>query len=377
MSFAVVHMQKSNGGSVKGMQIHNQRERPSQTNTDINISKTPDNYDLVNSSPINYNKKIKIVIEGLDLKKAVRKDAVLMCNFLVTSDKEFFDRLPENRHKEFFEKSVEFFADRYGKENIIAAPVHVDEKTPHMHLSLVPVTKDRKLSAKRLFDRNELRSIQDDYPKHMLKNGFNLKRGLDSKGKNKHVEINQFKKETLEKDVIELGKTKDRIENRFFSLQDQISDLAHENTKIKEERTKLSESLTELKEQVVGIKPDWIAIEGIKGEKKGLRKKKIQLDVSEFEQLKKLALKSVDLQRENNGLTTENKRLWKDKKISKESFSYQLQLTRALTKAFPQLKPIIDNRNREEALKRLEDIAKTNNSKNLDKKINKSKGFTR
>lgn len=63
-----------------------------------------------------------------------------------------------------------------------------------MHLSLVPVTKDKKLSAKRLFDRNELRALQDDFPKFLNKNNFDLKRGLDAEGKNKHIETQRFKK---------------------------------------------------------------------------------------------------------------------------------------------------------------------------------------
>ena len=202
VSFAVLHMQKFKANDVAGMQIHNQRERESKTNFDIDKSKTHLNYDLHNESKINFNKKIKDIIKkNVVTDRAIRKDAVVMCNFIITSDKKFFDSLSETERERFFDISYDFFKKRYGEEKIISAAVHLDEKTPHMHLSLVPVTEDKKLSAKRLFDRNELRSLQDDFPKFLNENNFDLKRGLDAEGKNKHIETQRFKKNQLENDL--------------------------------------------------------------------------------------------------------------------------------------------------------------------------------
>src|SRR5699024_12008471 len=73
-----------------------------------------------------------------------RKDAVLVNELLVTSDRDFFERLDPGEQKRFFEESYKLFSERYGKQNIAYATVHNDEQTPHMHLGVVPM-RDGKL----------------------------------------------------------------------------------------------------------------------------------------------------------------------------------------------------------------------------------------
>jgi hypothetical protein len=226
MSFAVVHMQKFKINGIKGIQFHNQRERESKTNPDIDKSKTHLNYDLHNPTKIDFNKAIKEKIKNnVITNRAIRKDAVVMCNFVITSDKKFFNGLTDQQQKKFFEKSYEFFKNRYGEKNIVSANIHLDEKTPHMHLSLVPVTKDNKLSAKRLFDRNELRSIQDNYPKFMRGYGFDLERGIDAEGKNKHIEIQKLKAIEIENKVKVLEQQQSIVKNDLKALESEKKDV--------------------------------------------------------------------------------------------------------------------------------------------------------
>jgi hypothetical protein len=52
MSYAVVRMAKMKSHDLKGIQFHNQRERESKTNPDIDQEQTKENYDLVNERPI-------------------------------------------------------------------------------------------------------------------------------------------------------------------------------------------------------------------------------------------------------------------------------------------------------------------------------------
>src|SRR5699024_11273683 len=74
---------------------------------------------------------------------------------LVTSDRDFFERLDPGEQKRFFEESYKLFSERYGKQNIAYATVHNDEQTPHMHLGVVPM-RDGKLQGKNVFNRQEL-----------------------------------------------------------------------------------------------------------------------------------------------------------------------------------------------------------------------------
>src|SRR5690625_5795690 len=92
MSYAVVRMQKMKSHDLKGVQFHNQRERESKTNDDIDKERSHENYDLKNDENINYNERVKDII---DLQKTgtrnTRKDAVLVNELLITSDRIYFD----------------------------------------------------------------------------------------------------------------------------------------------------------------------------------------------------------------------------------------------------------------------------------------------
>ncbi|MFF2981731.1 MobV family relaxase, partial [Bacillus velezensis] len=177
MSYAVVRMQKMKAHDLKGIQFHNQRERESRTNSDIDKERSHENYDLVHDGKIDYNQHVKEIIESQKTgTRKTRKDAVLVNELLVTSDKNFFDRLDPTEQKRFFEESYKLFSERYGEQNIAYATVHMDEKTPHMHVGVVPM-RDGKLQGKNVFNRQELLWLQDKFPEHMQKLGFDLERG--------------------------------------------------------------------------------------------------------------------------------------------------------------------------------------------------------
>lgn len=118
MSYSIIRMQKMKSTAIKGIQFHNQRERESETNPDIDKEKSHLNYDLINGQKqIDYNEKIKQVIENnVTSGKKIRKDAVLLSEFLITSDKEFFDKISPKEQERYFETAHEFLADRYGEK---------------------------------------------------------------------------------------------------------------------------------------------------------------------------------------------------------------------------------------------------------------------
>jgi hypothetical protein len=193
MSYGIVHFKKLKSCDIKGIEIHNEREKDgtSHTNPDIDWKRTQENYELhevIHKN--NYNSAVKERIKELNLPKAVRKDAVMMCGFVITSDKEFFDKLSESKQKEYFKDSYEFLRDRYGTRNVISSKVHLDEKTPHMHFYVVPI-KDGRLSAKALFDKKELRQLHDDYHKNVGKK-YDLERGVAG-SKAQHIETARLK----------------------------------------------------------------------------------------------------------------------------------------------------------------------------------------
>ena len=224
MSFAIIRIQKMTIGTVKGIQIHDQREKEfSHTNPDIDFSKSDLNEDLYNSKNINYNHEIKNKIKELNLTRAVRKDAIVMCQSLITSDKSFFDKLSSQEQKQFFKDSFEFMKETYGEKNIISANVHYDEKTPHMHINFVPITKDGRLCAKDLFKRGDLIKLHDNFSKHCKEHGYDLERGESKSDFKKHLSVEEFKIKTkqveFEKSKIEFSKADNELNIKFKRLK--------------------------------------------------------------------------------------------------------------------------------------------------------------
>ncbi|EZW14633.1 MobV family relaxase, partial [Staphylococcus aureus] len=177
MSMIVARMQKMKAENLVGIGNHNQRKTKNHSNPDIDISLSKLNYDLVDRTQ-NYKTDIENFInENKSTTRAVRKDAVLVNEWIISSDKDFFDNLTESEIENFFERSKDYFAEKFGEKNIRYATVHLDESTPHMHMGIVPFDKDNKLSAKRVFNRQALRDVQEELPKYLQDFQFEIARG--------------------------------------------------------------------------------------------------------------------------------------------------------------------------------------------------------
>ncbi|WWU66845.1 MobV family relaxase (plasmid) [Clostridium baratii] len=240
MSYLVCHFGKYKSSNVFGLQKHNQRENKNYSNKDLDISKSHLNYDLVNSSPINFRTTINNLIdEKRKSDRAVRKDAVVYCECIISSDQNFFKNLSSDKQKLFFRESLEFLGQKLGKDNIISANVHMDETTPHMHVGFVPIQGD-SLSAKKVLNRNFLRNIHNQMPKFLKDNGFDIERGKED-AKFKHMETREYKKlsqaelddlefqkKNLNKQIDTLIEKKNSIENDLNtreSLETNLNDI--------------------------------------------------------------------------------------------------------------------------------------------------------
>ena len=262
MSKCVVHMMKMQMSAMGGIESHNQREHKSRKNNEIDYEKSKYNYDTVLKEDISYPKTVKNRIAELNLKKAVRKDAVVYCSFIVSSDKGFFERLGQKYldkvgseydgwtlrdyevaepqkyeefiregSKEFFEKATDFFKERYGAENVINGTVHFDEATPHMHIGVVPVTKDNRLSAKQIFTPLELKQLQSDFAEQVGKE-FDLERGKEG-SQAKHLDELTFKVQKRQEQVAELDSEHKRLEFEISEQKAKTSTIKTELGKIR------------------------------------------------------------------------------------------------------------------------------------------------
>lgn len=208
MSYSICRISKIKSAGVTGIQIHDRREKKgiSHTNEDIDWTKKDQNIDLLNQQE-KFQTVVKNRIGELNLAHGIRKNATVMCQFLVTSDNAFFNNMIKPDQIDFFKKSLDFMENRYGKQNMVSATIHFDEMTPHMHINFVPVTSDGRLSARDLFSPGNLRKLQDDFNRHCKENGYDLERGkLHSK--KEHLSVEEYK-----------------IETKFEQLKDKIKEL--------------------------------------------------------------------------------------------------------------------------------------------------------
>ena len=231
-------MEKYHKQGVVPIEKENERdEKYKSDNPQIDSEQTKNNYRFTPYFGKTYTEFINGRIKELGL--SPRKDAVVMNSFVLGSDKTFFDGLSRVEQYNFFSDCYQFFAERYGEENIIAAVVHNDETTPHMRLNLMPVTKGGRLCSKQLFDKPQLQQLQTDFYEAVGKR-WGLQRGKEGSQK-KHLSTAEFKaKKIIEQaeaireenqvyaDALEEAKGGD-ISRKRGRLQEQVIALTAEN----------------------------------------------------------------------------------------------------------------------------------------------------
>ncbi|MBG9934721.1 MobV family relaxase [Bacillus tropicus] len=208
----MAHVQKYTKGNVQGLSIHWDRKTENHSNQDIDNERSHLNYDLCEKEGNTLSRLNDRLNEVHCLN---RKDVKVCADWAVTLPESLKDA-SEKEQREFFEKTYEFLANRYGGErNVLSANVHNDETRPHMHFAFMPVVWDEKkeyekISAKEVLTRKDLKTFHQDLDKflkqeipHIYKEGIlNDKTiGVDTvKDLKKYSEEIQKQKDTMDAD---------------------------------------------------------------------------------------------------------------------------------------------------------------------------------
>ena len=177
MPYAILRFAKKKAGAVAACERHNERKKEKYaSNPDIELDRTADNYHIVKPKNFTYNKACKQLIKERGCKE--RENSIRMVETLITASPEFLAELSLQEQREYFTRAVNFMADKIGSRNIISAVVHMDERTPHMHLSFCPITEDGRLSAKEILgNQKKLSQWQTDFHECMVDRWPQLQRG--------------------------------------------------------------------------------------------------------------------------------------------------------------------------------------------------------
>mgnify|MGYP000108019142 CR=1 FL=1 len=96
----------------------------------------------------------------------------------MTASPEFFKGKKKSEVKAYFQEALDFIREHQDPKTIISAVVHMDEKTPHMHLCFVPTDRGWTLCAKEIVgNKKKLTQWQDRFWEHMVKKYPDLERG--------------------------------------------------------------------------------------------------------------------------------------------------------------------------------------------------------
>ncbi|MEE0768542.1 MAG: MobV family relaxase [Clostridia bacterium] len=205
MSYAIIRNAKYKKENLAGLYKHNERKNTNYSNKDINKNNSIKNYSIKTCNTT-YNNAIKILQQENNLQGRIIKTTNVACELIITSDKEFFEKIGEEETKRYFQTAYNFVANYkgLGEKYILSAKVHLDESTPHMHLVFVPVIhKIDKKSGKHIDKiacseywkgKDSYRQLQDNFHKYIVEHGFELERGNTKE--NTHIPIERLKQIT-------------------------------------------------------------------------------------------------------------------------------------------------------------------------------------
>ena len=194
--YAIMRFAKYKGPEIGNIEAHNERTKEKYaSNPDVDTSRSKYNFHLV-KPPGKYRAESERQIAAAGCR--TRKDSIRMIETLFTASPEFFKGKKRAEIRVFFEEALHFLEQHQSKETIISAVVHMDEKTPHMHLSFVPLTEDGRLCAKEIVgNKKKLTQWQDRFWEHMVKKYPDLERGESaSKTGRDHIPPRVFKEMT-------------------------------------------------------------------------------------------------------------------------------------------------------------------------------------
>ena len=203
--YAILRFAKYKGPEIGHIESHNERTKEKYaSNPDIDTSRSHLNFHLV-SPERKYRAEAEKQIAEAGCR--TRSDSVRVVEALVTASPEFFKGKEESEVRAYFTEALNFIEKYQAKDTIISAVVHMDEKTPHMHLCFVPLTEDKRLSAKEIVgNKKKLTWWQDEFWKHMVRKYPDLERGESASETGRtHIPPRLFK------EALHLNRMKDQI----------------------------------------------------------------------------------------------------------------------------------------------------------------------
>lgn len=252
MSYAIIRNEKYKRDNLKGIYRHNERKNKNYSNKNIDTTKSYLNYSI-KSPQYSYEKEFDIIKEKYNLKGQIKTVSNIVCEYIITSDKEFFESIGEKETKRYFETAYKFVCEykNLGEQYILSANVHMDENTPHLHLVFIPVvhTTDKKGNAidkvacsEFWKEKDSYIQLQNSFYSYITQNGFNLERGKSSS--KEHLSMKDYK------EITNYEKTKKTLEDIKIKLPN-VPDIKNFGKLTVKRDEKIQKEIIEPKDQLI------------------------------------------------------------------------------------------------------------------------------
>ena len=109
-NYSVARVETYTKTSITKAERHNERKNKNYSNDKIDKEKSYLNYSL-KSSKYRYDKEFDIMKEKYDLKGQIKTVSNIACEYIITSDKQFFDKIGEEETKRYFETAYNFVTE--------------------------------------------------------------------------------------------------------------------------------------------------------------------------------------------------------------------------------------------------------------------------
>ena len=290
MSYTVLHLEKAKGND-SAMSAHIERTIHPK-NADASRSHLNKELIIYPESVKNRTSAIQYRLDNAHLKRKIGTNQVRAIRVLLSGTHEVMKTIEENKQlNNWCNDNLNWIKETFGEENLVSAVLHMDEKTPHIHATVIPIVSGERRKAKKentdsykkknqnsnrlcaddIMARNKLKHYQNTYATVMAKYG--LRRGiegseakhistaeyyrnlhlqnqqLEQEKNNKQFELKSIEKNISSKKVIEsftnalTGSKTKRLEQENEQMKSKLNTI---NTSNDREKKKLHESVSKL-----------------------------------------------------------------------------------------------------------------------------------
>jgi hypothetical protein len=237
---------------MRGAQVHNARTKP----IEHAMPGAPAPEHLIGTGDLVADVKARLRGAKLDPDR-LRKNGVIAYEAVMTASPAFFSagdaEQQDRRLREWKRAQVSFAIERWGSHRVASMVLHLDEKTPHIHIVIVPldVKSDRRrtdrsvrwgLNGRTISGPGQFDRMQDDYATAMADLG--LIRGVAGSGR-KHEPMAQFMERTAKaREAAEVAEREARSRQSTLMLREQMlleqaAEVEKEKAEAAQERARL------------------------------------------------------------------------------------------------------------------------------------------